>query len=208
LTLQKLQQQGKIRHIGITNFDTQKVQEFLNAGVTIKSIQLQYSLLDNRPEQSMLQLCKNNDIQFLCYGVLAGGFLSDFWLNQPEPNEAENRSLTKYKLIIDDFGGWDIFQNLLQTLDTIAKKHSTTISSIATKYILDKDNVAGTILGSRNTKHIQTTAQICEINLGAGDKNQIQTALNTFQKLEGDCYHLERNVPRHSGIMKYNLNQK
>ena len=50
-------------------------------------------------------------MKLLCYGTVAGGFLSDRWLGVPEPAEPlENRSLTKYKLIIDDIGGWDFFQ--------------------------------------------------------------------------------------------------
>ena len=56
-------------------------------------------------------------MKLLCYGTVAGGFLSERWLGIPEPQEPfANRSLVKYKLIIDDFGGWDLFKELLRTL--------------------------------------------------------------------------------------------
>ena len=55
---------------------------------------------------------RKNGVSFLCYGSVAGGFLSDKWLGVAEPaTPLENRSLVKYKLIIDDFGGWDLFQH-------------------------------------------------------------------------------------------------
>ena len=80
-------------------------------------MQVQYSLLDDRPEHGLVDLCRKHGIHLLCYGTVAGGFLSDRWLGAPEPQPPfENRSLTKYKLIIDDFGGWDLFQELLRTL--------------------------------------------------------------------------------------------
>ena len=59
----------------------------------------------------------DNDIALFCYGTVAGGFLGDRWLGTPEPKAPlENRSLVKYKLIIDDFGGWELFQELLPAL--------------------------------------------------------------------------------------------
>ena len=55
----------------------------------------------------MIEKCRSYGISLLCYGTVAGGFLSDRWLGRPEPASAlQNRSLIKYKLIIDDFGGW------------------------------------------------------------------------------------------------------
>ncbi len=72
-------------------------------------MQVQYSLLDDRPEHGLVALCRDNNVHLLCYGSVAGGFLSDSWFGRPEPRlPLENRSLTKYKLIIDDFGGWDV----------------------------------------------------------------------------------------------------
>ena len=48
---------------------------------------------------------------------LAGGFLSDRYLGEPDPvPPLENRSLVKYRLIIDEFGGWDRFQEMLAAL--------------------------------------------------------------------------------------------
>ena len=74
---------GKIRHIGITNFDTTRIKEILEAGVEIAANQVQYSLLDHRVEKSMSDLSQKHDIPFLCYGSVAGGFLSEFISSEP-----------------------------------------------------------------------------------------------------------------------------
>jgi len=72
----------------------------------------------------MAACCRDHAIALLSYGTVGGGFLSEHWLGRPEPSAAlANRSLIKYKLIIDDFGGWALFQELLTVLADIARKH-------------------------------------------------------------------------------------
>jgi len=46
-------------------------------------VQVQYSLLDRRPENYMIPYCKDQDIQLLPYGTVAGGFLSERYLGVP-----------------------------------------------------------------------------------------------------------------------------
>ncbi len=114
--LREFQNKGKIDLLGITNFNDTATREILAAGVPLVTTQVQYSLLDDRVEKALVQTTRDNGMKLLCYGTVAGGFLSDRWLGSAEPSEPlENRSLTKYKLIIDDIGGWDFFQALLQT---------------------------------------------------------------------------------------------
>ena len=69
-------------------------------------------------------------------------------------NGFENRSLTKYKLIINDFGGWELFQALLRTLRRIADRHEADIATIASRAILDRPQVAGIIIGAREAHRI------------------------------------------------------
>nr|WP_306995393.1 aldo/keto reductase [Pseudoxanthomonas winnipegensis] len=83
LELARLQRAGKIQHIGVTNFDVPHLAELLDAGVRVLSHQVQYSVLDHRPEHGMDAFCQANDIAFLCYGTVAGGFLSERWLGKP-----------------------------------------------------------------------------------------------------------------------------
>ena len=152
--LKQLQQAGKIHLISGTNFNTKASAEMIEAGITLSTLQVQYSLLDNRPEKELVELCARNNIHLLCYGTVAGGFINEQWLGAAEPNPPfENRSLVKYKLMIDEFGGWDLFQSLLRTLQVIAEKHHVSISNAASAYMLSRRQVAGIIIGARTTNN-------------------------------------------------------
>jgi len=129
--LDELRREGKLRHIGGTNFDTPHMLAIIEAGIPLVSMQVQYSLLDARAEHRMVEAALRHDVSLLCYGSVAGGFLGDAWLGKPEPaHPLENRSLTKYKLVIDDFGGWELFQALLRTLRRIADRHGVDIATV------------------------------------------------------------------------------
>ena len=207
--LKELHEAGKIGKISGTNFDTEHVQEIIGSGVSFTSLQLQYSLLDRRPEKRMVALSQEKSFALLCYGTVAGGFLGDRWLGQSEPEHPlENRSLTKYKLIIEDFGGWDLFQALLSTLRRIADRHGTDIATIASAAMLTKPGVAAVIVGARNRDHLRSNLAIADTALSQGDMAEIDAILAQSKPLEGDVYALERDREgRHGSIMKYNLNK-
>lgn len=204
-----LQKKGKIKYIGTTNFDVPHIKEMIDSGVPIVSNQVQYSVLDHRPENGMVEFCQKNNIKLLCYGTAAGGFLSGQYLNVQEPSEPyENRSLTKYKLIIDEFGGWDLFQELLEALDQVAKKYKVSITNIASRYVLDKPRVAGIIIGARNAKHLKDNKRVFRFNLDNEDKKLIEGVIKKSKGPKGDTYFLERiKGGKHARIMKYNLNK-
>ena len=206
--LDEARREGKVRNVGTTNFDTPHIAEILTAGIPLVSQQLQYSVLDQRPTHGLAQLAAKNNVKFLCYGSVAGGFLSDKWLGQPEPDmPLENRSLVKYKLIIDDFGGWDLFQSLLGTLKTIGDRHGVDIATIASAWVLEQPLVAAVIVGARNQAHALANAKIMDIALDADDRKQIADIINQSRGPEGDVYTLERDrTGRHGSIMHYNLN--
>jgi aryl-alcohol dehydrogenase-like predicted oxidoreductase len=203
-----LVKKGKIRFIGGTNFDTPHTRRIVESGIPLISMQIQYSVLDHRPENGLADYCIAHDVALLCYGSVAGGFLSDRWLGAPEPSgELENRSLVKYKLIIDDFGGWNLFQELLLELRHIANRHSTDIATIASRYVLDQPGVAAVIVGARNRSHVSANAGVCDIHLTEQDRSGLAAVIARRQGPLGDTYTLERDrTGRHGSIMKYNLN--
>lgn len=207
--LKELQQDGRIDKISATNFDSDHVTAILDGGIPLTSLQLQYSLLDRRPEKRMVDLAARHDFALFCYGTVAGGFLSDRWLGQTEPEHPlENRSLTKYKLIIDDLGGWDLFQALLSTLRKIADRHATDIATIASAAMLRRPGVTAVIVGARNRDHLASNLAISNVVLSDADLSEIEAAMAGARELEGDVYTLERDrTGRHGSIMKYNLNK-
>jgi aryl-alcohol dehydrogenase-like predicted oxidoreductase len=210
LWLEEIRRDGKINRIGGTNFDTAHLLAMRQAGVPMSSMQVQYSLLDRRPEKTFIAAAQREGIAMFCYGTVAGGFLSERWLGVVEPRPPlENRSLVKYKLIIDELGGWNVFQNLLQVLATIARRHGTDISTIASAAVLARPGVSAVIVGARDRSHLASNLKISDIALTPEDLRQIEGALAQAKGLSGDIYELEREVTgRHGAIMKYNLNSE
>ena len=208
LELDRLRRTGKIARIGVTNFDTPRLKELVDAGIPITSHQVQYSLVDDRPNHGMVAYCRAQNIALLCYGTVCGGFLSERWLGRPAPEpDLANRSLAKYKLIIEDFGGWAMFQELLEVLGRIAATHDTDIASVATRVMLDRDQVAAAIVGAVNTSHLHAHTQIGRLRLHADELSSIANVIGRRQGPAGDVYELERDRSgAHGRIMRYELN--
>ena len=163
---------GKIRLLGVTNFNTLQLQNLLNIDASIVSMQAQYSLLDRRSERLMTECCSRNSVFLLPYGVLAGGFLSEKYLGRPAP-ASMNRSLQKYRLIIDEAGGWEVLQRLLELLAGIANKHDTSIDAIAARWVLDQPTVAAIILGIGSCSRAEKNLALGEIQLDDEDRRSI-----------------------------------
>ena len=192
--LSSLKEEGKIRNLGLTNFDTKRMEIMVEKGIKLVSNQVQYSILDCRPEVKMVPFCKKNNMKLLSYGTLLGGFFSEKFLGKAEPTRADldTFSLQKYKNMIDSWGGWSLFQKLLFVLDEIAKKHSVGIANVATRFILDRPCVGGVIIGARLgiTNHTSENLKTFGLNLDEDDYSHIKEvtsqANDLFESI-GDC---------------------
>src|SRR5271167_1176053 len=192
--LSDLQQEGKIRHLALTNFDTERLSAIADHGVRVVSNQVQYSLVDRRPEVRMARFCSDHSMTLLAYGTLLGGLLSEKYLGRPEPRRSElnTASLQKYKNMIDAWGGWTLFQELLAALKQIADKHQVSIANVGVCYILDRPAVAGVIVGARLgiAQHVADNARVSGFELDAGDHAAIEAILaksRDLMKTIGDC---------------------
>ena len=189
-----LQREGKIRHLALTNFDTDRLGIIADQGLRIVSNQVQYSLIDRRPEIRVASFCREHGVTLLAYGALLGGLLSEKYLGRPEPRRPElnTASLQKYKNMIDAWGGWILFQELLAVLKEIADKHQVSISNVGVRYILDRPAVAGVIVGARLgvAQHLSDNARVFGFELDGGDVAVIEGVLaksRDLMKLIGDC---------------------
>ena len=192
--LSDLRDEGKIRHVALTNFDTERLKRIADHGIKIVSNQVQFSLIDRRPEVEMAQFCLDQGIHLLAYGTLCGGLLSDRYLRTPEPSRSalNTASLSKYKQMVDAWGGWELFQELLGALRPVADKHQVNIANVAVRYVLDRPAVAGAIVGVRLgvSENRADSARVFEFNLDPSDLAQIDAVLNRSRdlyKIIGDC---------------------
>ena len=192
--LSDLQQEGKIRHLALTNFDTERLSIIADHGVRVVSNQVQYSLVDRRPEVRMARFCSDHPITLLAYGTLLGGLLSEKYLGRPEPRRSElnTASLQKYKNMLDAWGDWPLFQELLAVLQQIADKHRVSIANVGVRYVLDRPAVAGVIVGARLgvAQHLTDNARVFGVKLDADDLSMIEAVLARSRDLItliGDC---------------------
>jgi len=192
--LAELRDEGKIRHVALTNFDTEHLRVITDKGIRIVSNQVQYSLIDRRPEVQMSQFCQEHNIWLLPYGTVCGGLLSERYLGQPEPGyrTLNTASLQKYKRMIDAWGGWSLFQELLHVLKQIADEHHASIANVAVRCILDRPAVAGVIVGTRLgiSDNRADTIRALDFTLTAENLQDIETILaksRDLYKAIGDC---------------------
>ncbi len=206
LDLVELQKKGKIRNIGMCNMDTARLKELLDAGIDIVSNQAQYSCFDRRPERTLLEFSKEHGIMTFCYGTLAGGFLDERYMGK-EYKSPETRSQVKYMQVIEDTLEWDGLQKLLVLLKDIADEHGVSIANVATQYILRQESVGAVMIGTRNSRHIDSNLRTLSFDLSAEDMSRISSFLAGYPNLEGDSYWLERTSPRYMNIILTDLNK-
>jgi aryl-alcohol dehydrogenase-like predicted oxidoreductase/enamine deaminase RidA (YjgF/YER057c/UK114 family) len=210
--LQELKKEGLIKYLGVTNFDSAHLRIALASGIELVSNQVCYSLLDQRANGEMKRVCEQYGVKLLAFGTLAGGFISDKWLGKPEPkvDESFTWSQMKYKRFIDETGNWSEFQTLLNTLNSIAKKHKISIANVATKFILNQEHVAGVIVGARlgQSEHITDNLKLFDFHLNTNDFKAIDEQLAGFHAIHGDCGDEYRKPPflTASGDLSHHLN--
>jgi diketogulonate reductase-like aldo/keto reductase/enamine deaminase RidA (YjgF/YER057c/UK114 family) len=197
--LQELRREGLIRHLGLTNVDAIHLQMVLVSGIEVVSNQVSFSLIDQRAARALSPLCLEHGVHLLAYGTLAGGWLSERWRGQPEPNweRTGTWSQMKYGRFIRAAGGWAAFQQVLAAAARVAARHDTSIANVASRFILEQPGVAAVIIGARlgERDHIADTQRLFAFELSAEDRNELQAAIGRLDSIPGDCGDEYRKPP-------------
>ncbi len=195
--LQTLQREGRIAHLGVTNFDTDHLRLLRLEGVPVATNQVSFSLLDRRAAGRMSELCLQQDVRLLAYGTLAGGFLSDRWVGQPEPSEIVDWSKNKYKRFIDAIGGWPALQAVLGAAAVIGRRHRVSVSAVALRWVLEQPAVAAAIVGARlgEREHRADNLAVFGFALDAQDHALLREAFALTRDPPGDCGDEYRKPP-------------
>jgi len=200
--LDAIRKAGRINKLALTNFDTAHVGFFLDEGFPIISNQVQFSVVDTRPLRKMAPLCAARGVSLLTYGSLMGGLLSDRWLGAPAPSsraELPTPSLGKYFRMLQSWGSWALFQELLAALRAVADRHSaadggapTSIANVAVAWVLAQPAVGGVIVGLRAglTEHVAENRRALALALTERDLAEIKAVQDKGADLLaaiGDC---------------------
>lgn len=202
----ELKAAGKITEIGLTNVNTKYLEEF-SERFDVASLQTQVSLFDRRVERGIGELCRKKSIKVFAYGSLLGGFVSEKWLCKEEPMEEQlvNRSLVKYKLLIDSACGWAEFQRRLSILSELATKYRCEIANIAIAALLQAGRADAVIVGLSPQNFAAQNRILAK--LPRLETQDLQGLSAWTCNLTGDAYDEERDEKgAHAKVMKYNLN--
>jgi aryl-alcohol dehydrogenase-like predicted oxidoreductase/enamine deaminase RidA (YjgF/YER057c/UK114 family) len=197
--LQQLKDEGLIGHIGLTNVDTAHLRVALESGIDIVSNQVCFSLLDRRAAGAMSWLCLERGVRLLAYGTVAGGLLTEHWLDAPEPDldSLDTWSQRKYRRFIDVTGGWAAFQRLLATVHDVAGRHGVSMAGIACRWVLEQPAVAAIIVGARlgRADHIEDNRRLCSFRLDEASRTELDAAASVLSPVPGDCGDEYRRPP-------------
>lgn len=195
--LKDLRDDGLIGELGVTNFDAAHLNLALADGVPILTNQVSFSLMDRRGAGALAEVCERHGTWLLGYGTLNGGFLSDKWLGQPEPDRIGDWSKMKYHRFLQAAGGWEAFQTVLQAAAQVARKHGVSISNVATRWVLEQRRVAGVIIGARlgENFHAGDNLNLFRFALDAEDHALLDAAFARTTPIPGDCGDEYRKPP-------------
>jgi aryl-alcohol dehydrogenase-like predicted oxidoreductase len=196
--LRAQQTAGRVRELGLTNFDTAHVVWMTETlGLPIASNQVQFSLVDARPLARIAPECAKRGVRLLTYGTLLGGLLTDAWLAKPAPTKAQlaTPSLGKYSRMIEAWGGWGLFQALLAAARRVADRHAgASIATVAIAWVLRQPAVGGVIVGLRaglsehsaeNRQAVALAAALSEADLA--ELGAASRAGKDLMAVIGDC---------------------
>lgn len=188
--LDELRREGRIAHLGLTNTDTAHLRLLRASGVPVVTNQVCWSLLDRRPRQRLAPYALQHGVSILAYGTVAGGFLSDRWLDRAEPDWAalETWSQMKYGRFVRTAGGWEALQRVLRAARRVADRHDVSIANVACRYVLDQPAVGGIIIGARlgSSEHIADTHRLFAFTLSEADHAELEAAVATLDPLPGE----------------------
>ncbi len=146
-------EKGKIRHIGVCNFDTAEMAEFLSLA-RFESLQPPYNLYWRHVEQDDIAFCREHNIGVLAYSPMAQGILAGRFSLDDRPGEGDSRAQNKlftsstYETAIEG----------LEVVRAIGKKYGKTLAQTAVRWVLQQPGVNAAICGARTTGHVEQSA--------------------------------------------------
>jgi aryl-alcohol dehydrogenase-like predicted oxidoreductase len=110
--------------------------------------------------------------------------------------------------MIEEFGSWTLFQELLRALKGIAARHRTSLTNVATRYIIQHPQIGAVIIGARAASHLEENISVFDFTLDSEDIDAIRAVTARRRGPYGDVFDLERvKDGPHGSIMRYNLNK-
>lgn len=165
--LNHLKQQGKIRALGVSNFDRAQLAEAAQYG-RIDSLQPPYSLFWRYVEQDAMPYCIENNISILAYSPLAQGLLTGKFSRGHQFDPEDIRA--KNKLFLGE--NYERAQQALDKLRPIAERHQASLGNLALAWLIAQPQT-NAIVGARNAEQAAANVKAADIQLSALELQEI-----------------------------------
>ncbi len=170
----KLKAAGKIRNIGVSNFNASQMQRAQNVA-PIASLQPPYSLLSTDVETSTLPFALSHHIGVVVYSPMASGLLSGAMTREriaglPEDDWRKHSPNFQEPLLSRNL-------RLVETLRAVGKRHNATPGEVAIAWTLRNPAVTGAIVGIRSEQQVSGIAGAADLELNADDMLEIEQGL-------------------------------
>ena len=165
--LNKLKADGKIRAIGVSNFNRAQLAEATQYG-KIESLQPPYSLFWRKVEQDLIPYCVENKISVLAYSPMAQGLLTGKFKSGHQFDAEDHRSAN----VLFQGKNFQRAQAALEELRPIAEDHNCTLAQLALAWLIAQPQ-AQAIAGARNANQAQDNAKAASVELSADELKQI-----------------------------------
>src|SRR6266480_949155 len=171
--LDQAQAEGRIGAYGVSNFGAAQLAAALAAGAP-QAVQNSYSLLDRRDGGDLLALCAEQDVAYLAFSPLAGGWLTGKY-RRGEPFPAGSRMTQRpgpYRGLVTGrtFG-------ILDALGVIAERRGISLAGLALAWLLADDRVAQIVIGPGRAEHLAPVREALQHPLSAGELADIEKAV-------------------------------
>ena len=149
-TLLEIQEQGKIRCIGVSNYSAAQIKECFKYG-KIVSLQPEYSLLAREIEKETVSLCIENCIGIIAYSPLSSGVLTGKYDKNTKFKDWRSKG------IIGTFTGEEFVENIskVDQLKEIAQQEAKTCGQIAINWVLRQPGLATALVGVKNSAQVE-----------------------------------------------------
>lgn len=178
--LAELVSEGKIRHVGVSNYDTAQI-EALSATLPVETVQPPYHLFRRDIEGDLLPYCHANDIGVMVYGPLAHGLLTGTMKADTSFAAADWRSKSPI------FNGEDYVRNLKVVADLghLAIDLGVTMSQLAIAWTLAQPGVHAAIMGAQHVTYLQDSAGAADVTLSEADLDAIEDIMKSSTPVGG-----------------------
>lgn len=179
--LQTLVDEGKIRHVGVSNFDAVQMQEFACTR-PVETLQPPYHLFRREIETGVLPYAREHEIGVLAYGPLAHGLLTGAL------DEATEFSADDWRSGAPFFTGEDYRRNLVTVRELerfAAERFDCSVSRLAIAWTLANPAVDVAIVGARHPRNIEDSAAAAELVLNDADLAEIERIMTGSVAMSG-----------------------